>query len=552
MKKYYMFLFTLSIFFLFILVTYSQCYYPYNLFSKLDDKSTIKIDAWNGNGNGICREINNQEKPQICSDGAGGAIITWVDNRTGSPFWSGYDIYAQKIDTDGDDQWMEDGIIICNESQEQNLPDVCSDGNGGAIIVWDDFRDFSRDIYAQRVNKSGHLLWNESGVPICNLGGDQRSPKIINDEAEGAIIVWSDSSGANYKIYAQRINSAGVINWTLNGIGISGGDGDQSSYEMCNDGANGVIIAWVDERNSNYDIYVQRIDSNGVLTWGSNGTAICTASGSQYDFQICSDGNGGAIITWEDWRIGTANIYAQRIDFNGVVQWIPNGIGICTAISHQLEPKLCSDGNGGAIITWHDGRDIGTTAYDIYAQKVDRNGNKKWNNNGIALCKAIYDQEYPEICSDGTGGAIIVWQDERNGIGQIDIYKQVISSDGDKLCNGNGEIVCNEIGTQDNIQICKAGYKYAIVAWQDARSDIDIYAQRIGVPTLFPYLDLIILSALLSESYDVFYQNRFLILLIAIIVGTIILIITLKKINITEDVEDDFEYGLEDSIEEFD
>jgi hypothetical protein len=51
-------------------------------------------------------------------------------------------------------------------------------------------------------------------------------------------------------------------------------------------------------------------------------TPICTASGSQYNPQITSDGSGGAIITWEDNREGdsyTEDIYAQKIDQDGTL-----------------------------------------------------------------------------------------------------------------------------------------------------------------------------------------------------------------------------------------
>ena len=41
----------------------------------------------------ICTAANSQVDPQICSDGVGGAIITWTDARTGG----GNDIYADRV-----------------------------------------------------------------------------------------------------------------------------------------------------------------------------------------------------------------------------------------------------------------------------------------------------------------------------------------------------------------------------------------------------------------------------------------------------------------------
>ena len=40
-----------------------------------------------------------------------------------------------------------------------------------------------------------------------------------------------------------------------------------------------------------------------------------------YDPQLVSDGGGGAIIMWMDWRSGNADIYAQRVNGGGTVLW---------------------------------------------------------------------------------------------------------------------------------------------------------------------------------------------------------------------------------------
>jgi len=48
------------------------------------------------------------------------------------------------------------------------------------------------------------------------------------------------------------------------------------------------------------------------------------------------------------------DIYAQRINAGGIVQWTAEGVAICTAINNQIYPSMVSDGNGGAFITWQD------------------------------------------------------------------------------------------------------------------------------------------------------------------------------------------------------
>ncbi|TXT67069.1 MAG: Por secretion system C-terminal sorting domain-containing protein [Promethearchaeota archaeon] len=139
--------------------------------------------------------------------------------------------------------------------------------------------------------------------------------------------------------------------------------------------------------------------------------------------QICSDGSGGAIITWDDDRniVGKYDIYAQKINANGVIQWTPsNGVIICNATDEQIYPQICSNGFGGAIITWEDHRNAPDPG--IYIQEINSIGVIQATTLGIALCTAENRQINPQICCDETGGAIIVWQDEREGEDSDDLY----------------------------------------------------------------------------------------------------------------------------------
>ncbi len=372
---------------------------------------------WGIDGITICTANNTQGAPQICSDEAGGAIITWNDFRSGTE----YNIYSQKIDSTGDIKWTANGTAICTENNDQSIPKICSDGAGGAIITWNDFRTGTNfDIYAQRINLTGDTIWSANGTEVCIENEIQYFPQICSDEAGGAIITWEDfRNGNNTDIYAQRINSTGDVKWTIDGLSICTAYQDQWYPQICSDGAGGAIITWEDHRTgTNFDIYAQKIDSTGNLKWTVNGTAICTENYDQLVPQICSDGTGGAIITWEDHRSGTnSDIYAQRINSTGDVMWLTGGVVICTADQDQRAAQICSDNSSGAVITWEDLRG------DIYAQSIDANGNSKWKTDGVAICIANGNQWAPQICSDGDNGAIITWFDYRGGL-KSDIYAQ--------------------------------------------------------------------------------------------------------------------------------
>ena len=376
--------------------------------------------------NAISKATNNQTLPTITSDGSGGAIIAWQDFRSGT----NSDIYAQRINSTGVVQWTAGGVAISTAASDQLYPAIVSDGSGGAIIAWQDIRGGTNsDIYAQRINSSGVVQWTADGVAISTAANDQLYPAIVSDGSVGAIIAWRDfRGGTSSDIYAQRINASGVVQWTADGVAISTAANDQTSPNIVSDGSGGAIIAWEDRRGSNPDIYAQRINSSGVVQWTADGVAISTAANDQLSPTIVSDGAGGAIITWEDHRGGlNSDIYAQRINSSGVVQWTADGVAISTAANDQLSPTIVSDGAGGAIITWEDYR--GGTFSDVYAQRINSSGVVQWTAGGVAISTATKNQTSPNIVSDGSGGAIITWEDYRGGI-YSDIYAQLVYNDG--------------------------------------------------------------------------------------------------------------------------
>lgn len=442
--------------------------------------------AWNENGSQVCVKPLDQTSHEICSDGADGVIITWDDNI--NYLTTGWDIYAQHIDSNGILQWEVNGTAICTAEDIQFIPQICSDGVGGAIITWQDRRNGGTyDIYAQHIDSNGLVQWNTDGTVICNATNDQYIPQICSDGAGGAIITWQDfRAGTNLDIYAQRIDSSGTVLWTLNGTAICTESHDQVPPQICSDGAGGAIITWYDERIGSEDIYAQCIDSDGVVQWEGNGIAVCTEINNQNSPQVCNDGAGGAIITWQDERteFNVRDIYIQRIDSNGIIKWVDNGTVICTALNNQYFPQICSDGAGGAIIAWKDERSSAIND-DIYAQRIDSGGIIQWVNNGKAICTADNSQLHTQICSDGAGGAIITWDDHRSG-SVNDIYAQRIDVNGDIQWTLNGLPICITDEEKYTPQITTDGAGTAIIVWEDHRNYLttekDIYAQKLENP----------------------------------------------------------------------
>ena len=387
---------------------------------RVDSTGSVR---WALNGIPICTAVDHQIDPVMCVDGKGGAFFVWGDKRNGA----NWQIYAQRVDANGNKKWSENGIVICNKSCVVD-PQILYCGNGHAIITWVDHR-VGDSLYSQKIDSNGNIQWKANGVLICNATSYQDNPRICTDGEGGAIIMWDDERRYGYydeDIYAQRISSDGVVQWEFNGVNISNSIGSTSPGQLVSDKNGGAIITWVDDRNGNYNVYAQRVNHYGALLWKKSGIIICDADNSKGYTRIVEDGWGGAIITWEDCRTGSNwDIYTQRIDPNGVMKWEENGVLMYNAdndgdLYSTLRHQSYYDGKNGIYVVYLDYRN-NLSSRDIFAQYIDLNGDIQWKRNGNPICNHPNDQGYPKAVINKYGNAITVWPDYRNGF-DADIY----------------------------------------------------------------------------------------------------------------------------------
>ncbi len=335
---------------------------------------------WPTDGRALCTVTNPQSAPAIVADGSGGAIVAWQDFRTGIS----NDIYAQHVLAAGtvDPLWPTDGRALCTATGNQTIPAIVTDGAGGAIVGWQDQRSGTFDIYAQHVLASGAVdaAWPSNGCGVCTAASDQLLVSMIPDSNGGALFAWGDARSGTYDIYAQHVLASGAADavWPANGRAVCAAAGIQLYPAIVTDGADGAIIAWQDFRGGSfYDIYAQHVSALGIVdaTWPTDGRALCTAANDQTAPVAVADGCGGAIVAWLDMRNGVYNdIYAQHVSAAGAVDafWATDGRAVCSAPLAQSALVIAPDGGGGAIFAWYDYRS--GTSYDIYAQHVVREG----------------------------------------------------------------------------------------------------------------------------------------------------------------------------------
>jgi hypothetical protein len=395
---------------------------------------------WPANGIAVCTAAGDQLNVRVVSESSGGVIVAWQDTRTGTG-----DIYAQHVVASGavDALWSVNGVAICSATGTQVNPVAVSDGSGGAIIAWLDFRSgTTSDVYAQHIRASGTVDsdWPVDGRALCLATGNQQRLTIASDGQGGAIVAWQDfRGGATADIYCSHVLGNGVVDpgWPSDGLIVCDATGSQLVPDVVGDSQHGALVSWYDFRGgSTSDIYAQHVGSTGSVdsTWPANGRLLCSATGNQQIPRSVSDGAGGAIVAWMDSRnaeTGT-DLYAQHIRADGFVDpaWPLDGRALCTALGGQTNHTIVQDGAGGAIVSWEDTR---TAQFDVYSHHVLASGavDPLWPTNGRAICTLLRSQQLPVTLADGSGGAILAWDDFRaGGAGFADIYAQRVQADG--------------------------------------------------------------------------------------------------------------------------
>ncbi|MBU0690856.1 T9SS type A sorting domain-containing protein [bacterium] len=492
----------------------------------------------------------------LVHDGNGGALLTWLDG------WGNYDIFAARILANGSLDWG--GVLAVTTIQGSQIPEtVVSDGSGNMIIAWADDRDLSnRNIYAAKVMANGTLPWGEgvNGVPICTAANRQLKPRLCPDfTSGGAYCIWIDENQTYDRVlYAQRINGAGASLWQLNGILIGGTLGDSYASvgikaSVADDIQDGFVCCWNDVRENGIvsEVYAQKVNPDGSMLWGENGTLVCGDAGpagtgnTRDGSRIISDLAGGAIINWNDTRNSNGNtcqydLYAARLNSGGLQLWGDCGVLIADGLDAQQDaaltlsgaasivdalyvdeassgsqdlkhqrialadgtllletadilladldgsisgyPKTIEIADDRAAIVWEDWHG-GTYGTALYYQIVNADGEFELPVQGSQLVPdndgyEHYDQSDVTLTSDGNGGFYAVFVDLRTGVRVVRLVK--VNQQGEITCDPAGVIVSQAITDQQDAVVCPDGNGGCYVAWSenDLGFTLDVYLQH--------------------------------------------------------------------------
>ena len=418
-----------------------------------------------------------QENARITSSSDNGAIIVWEDGRNNN-FYK--DIYAQKIDLNGNLVWGADCTPVCVSGDDQLNPRLTNDGNGGAWIIWDDARGDGYphvDIYVQHLDSSGNSQLSENGQIVCSATSEQFAP-LIKKISDNLLVTWGDNRTGSTGFYLQVLNSSGQEQLAENGeIVYYGLSGDANNYQLLENGDNPVLI-WEDTRNASIaiQIFMQTINGDGTFGLIKNGHPITAMTGYDQENKdaVYKPGSNVLGVVWQENRIGYNQIYAQGVNLQADHLWSDTGFLVGDYLSEQQAPKISIKESGGTdeyYIGWHDFRADYT--FGIYGQKIV-DGEVQWDAAGKVIVDSDRNDELLDLVEN-----YYIWKS--GTFNDQNIYVKLVDENGNTAPSwpDSGLVVCDAPLNQGNAKgiLIPDGL---LIIWSDLRSgDLDIYGQVI-------------------------------------------------------------------------
>ena len=426
---------------------------------------------------------NDQVQPKVKPLPNNQWYVSWFDADPNSPPPVGYDVYLQRLNAAGAEQFPHDGAQVAhlsNSSTEDYGLDIDTAGN--ALLAFLDTREGKKQqVTAARMNKAGNPIWGINGVQLTNDSNQHYAPKIAGTSDGGAVVAWTAGWGNTLNVKLQKLDKNGHPVWRSPVVFHE--SGFQYFLADLHAGDNGsVIVSWVREAGFRGDkqLRANKVSASGKLLWGKSNVVLFDQGSLQFgNFpQFIPDGSGGAVFSWY-----TSNpilqCFAQHIRADGSEAFPHNGSAGSTDTKNiRVEPSVSYRAATDETFLFWTEEDSNQFTNGVSGQKFDGQGTSLWSQTGLVLIPLGSDsQTFVENVQIGTG-ALVFWVDSPGfGLSTMQAAK----------LDGNGGVMCAPFSVSSaaankyGLSVAKARSGLTAVAWADDRiGNNSIYIQNVN------------------------------------------------------------------------
>lgn len=410
---------------------------------------------WGANGIALTDSVNvYQANPKVIVTSDGNFVIPWQYNNK---------IGMVKLNKAGTKLWGSTPLMVIGNTstnEKFNYPIGIKSDNGSIILYWIGYTGSfispsNYKTYTQKFSSAGTIQWGNPQDTIWSLGSAQGTyqPGIISDGNNGAIYVWQSYVAGPTNCYVQRKNSAGQILFPANGVTVGDVNSNLRFQPMaCYMPSTQETYVFWQEKNSTQSmigVYGQRFSSNGTKLWPSTGFVFKPLDGNSFAYLSTYSRDTSVMVYYVESTFGSNNglVKAFKTNRNGTMLWGGGSIITpCSSISPKGRMSTGVNQNNMSILAFADGRN---DADGMYAQNINYNGTfglpTGISNPGNSVPdKFVLYQNYPNPFNPATN---IKFQITNNNLVSLKIYdvlgKEIMTLVNENLKSGNYEVNWN-------------------------------------------------------------------------------------------------------------
>lgn len=359
----------------------------------------------------------------ICKDASDNLIVAYQDQRSGQ-----LNAVIYKISQTGTHLWNSNGVIL-----GQGLapyPAVLS--NGETVVAWNEAT--TNTLQLQKINTSGAATWSTPVTIQVGTSNTTRGQVVANLNGFFTLVFQRRGFGIATTLYAQRYNSSGVASWA-SALQLSTETTSGARYYSVLAEADTTYCGYYSAMGSRFNSWLHRINPNGTLPYGGNGSNFSTATGGSDPYQqmtnIATD--PGSSFVWSVCSFSNTlqsqyGIYVQKFNKQTGARLLSDNALNIYPISASFDTQAGEVAlvNDAPVFMSYDAN------YKIYATRLDGNGGFVWAGNRVELSSTTASAGSPKgrygFSALSNSQAVGVWAETRNGVQRA--YAQNITPTG--------------------------------------------------------------------------------------------------------------------------
>jgi hypothetical protein len=292
-----------------------------------------------------------------------------TDGKTWIAFYhqngGNYDMRAQLIDANGYKLLGEDGMLVDNQTSGSAtfVFNVCVDPDNNFVIGYQDERSGSMQSVVYKISQAGVHLWGPHGVVLG--GGLAPYPGALSNG--DVVVAWNGDTGNTLNL--QKITAAGTVAWPTPILIKVGASTTTRGQIIANTGDKFTMV--YQKGNMYTTLYAQMFDNAGTALYPP--LQICNQSTAGYRYySIMAEGD----TTYFGYYSSTGNrfnSFLQRVNPNGTIPWGMNGSAFNTSVAptdnYQSETSVNMTPGSNYVWSVCTFSNPNQTIYGVYVQK---------------------------------------------------------------------------------------------------------------------------------------------------------------------------------------